>query len=510
MLFGKLFTNPKMWVNGNADDITMGGVYTCKDVQNVPTGDGALFVFKAENTVKQVFIPVGEEGVVYTRVVGEEWASVTGTNAETEALIQSAIEKANQAQAKADTVDTRLNNIIVESGTSDAEVVAARTDSSGQTFTTLGVRLDTQFGEIKEDLSYIGAYPLTWEQGRFNASGNKISGAGRIRTIDYIAVTAGETFVVSVPDSTLVYFYAWNIDGSFNGYTSLALTNGRTYTVPGGVDKIKLVVGANRDFPEITPDYGVNVAIYRTDSALIKTLSNPLKGYAGAMLTIIDDDCNLRFYTDLYPIVRERNVPVSTAVITGSVGDGTHMTWEQIQECAANGIEVLSHTNNHPLSTDSDFDTITTDEIAKDYLIAKNQLALHGVPTDIMVFSGSTGLHDKFRQACERVYKAGILAGDNVTNYQGTDPYAIKRYRIGNATSYACDLTVLKGLINNLNKYGGWMVWMMHTSGNANQWTPGTGEGTSAYIVGQAIDYAVSLGIPIVTAEYGVRKYLDT
>lgn len=51
---------------------------------------------------------------------------------------------------------------------------------------------------------------------------------------------------------------------------------------------------------------------------------------------------------------------------------------------------------------------------------------------------------------------------------------------------------------------------MMRTSGNANQWTPGTGEGSSAYIVGQAIDYVVSLGIPIVTAEYGVRKYCDT
>lgn len=166
MLFGKLFTNPKMWVNGNANEITMGGVYTCKDVQNVPTGDGALFVFKTEDTVKQVFVPVGEEGAVYTRVIGEEWGRVTGTSEETGALIQSAIDKANQAQAKADTVDTRLNNIIVESGTSDAEVVAARTDSSGHTFTTLGQRLDTQFSEKRGFDSILGYAAILFGYGR--------------------------------------------------------------------------------------------------------------------------------------------------------------------------------------------------------------------------------------------------------------------------------------------------------------------------------------------------------
>lgn len=178
MVFGKLFTNPKMWMNGDANEIKMSGVYTCKDVQNVPTGDGALFVFKTEDAVKQVFVPVSEEGVVYTRVLGEEWSSVTGTSEETEALIQSAIDKANQAQAKADTVDTRLNNIILESGTSDAEVVAARTDSNGQTFTTLGQRLDTQFNEVNENLNTL------YSEAVYNYSGEGKTG---------LFITAGAT-----------------------------------------------------------------------------------------------------------------------------------------------------------------------------------------------------------------------------------------------------------------------------------------------------------------------------
>lgn len=199
MLFGKLFTNPKMWVNGNANEITMGGVYTCKDVQNVPTGDGALLVFKTENTVKQVFVPVDEEGVVYTRVLGEDWSSVSGTSEETEALIQSAIDKANQAQAKADLVDTKLDNIIIESGTSDAEVVAARTDSNGQTFTTLGNRLDTQFGEIKEDLNDIS------------------DGVANIEYIDLLAVQTSGYYIAAdgtVTASGTSYFVTQMIDVS--------------------------------------------------------------------------------------------------------------------------------------------------------------------------------------------------------------------------------------------------------------------------------------------------------
>lgn len=63
---------------------------------------------------------------------------------------------ANSASNKADAVDDRLDNIIVESGTSDAETIAARTNTNtGITYTTLGQRLDEENSEIKEDLSDI-------------------------------------------------------------------------------------------------------------------------------------------------------------------------------------------------------------------------------------------------------------------------------------------------------------------------------------------------------------------
>lgn len=51
-------------------------------------------------------------------------------------------------------INDKVDNMIIESGTSDAETIASRTDSvTGKTYSTLGNRLDTQFAEIKEDLS---------------------------------------------------------------------------------------------------------------------------------------------------------------------------------------------------------------------------------------------------------------------------------------------------------------------------------------------------------------------
>lgn len=70
--------------------------------------------------------------------------------------VNTANENANAASDKADAVDTRLNNIIVESGTSEAEVVAARTNANtGVTYTTLAQRLDTENSKVKEDLQDI-------------------------------------------------------------------------------------------------------------------------------------------------------------------------------------------------------------------------------------------------------------------------------------------------------------------------------------------------------------------
>lgn len=84
-------------------------------------------------------------------------------------------------------INNKVDNMIIESGTSDAETIASRTDSvTGKTYSTLGNRLDTQFSEIKGDLSDI--------------SGNGINLFNKNEpayTIDYISGSTTDGFKIT-------------------------------------------------------------------------------------------------------------------------------------------------------------------------------------------------------------------------------------------------------------------------------------------------------------------------
>lgn len=60
-------------------------------------------------------------------------------------------ENINSLQQDTNNLNTRLDNLILNSGDSSAEVVDARVDSDGKTYTTLKERLDTETSELKSE-----------------------------------------------------------------------------------------------------------------------------------------------------------------------------------------------------------------------------------------------------------------------------------------------------------------------------------------------------------------------
>lgn len=70
----------------------------------------------------------------------------------------------------------------------------------------------------------------------------------------------------------------------------------------------------------------------------------PLPEHA-VMITV--DDSYLSFYEAGMPVIRTFDVPVSLFVNTDSVGTPGYMTWEQIREVAAQGVEIGNHTASH-------------------------------------------------------------------------------------------------------------------------------------------------------------------
>jgi peptidoglycan/xylan/chitin deacetylase (PgdA/CDA1 family) len=63
------------------------------------------------------------------------------------------------------------------------------------------------------------------------------------------------------------------------------------------------------------------------------------------MITV--DDAYLSFYEAGMPVIREFGIPVSLFVNTDSVGTPGYMSWDQIREVVADGVEIGNHTASH-------------------------------------------------------------------------------------------------------------------------------------------------------------------
>lgn len=68
------------------------------------------------------------------------------------------------------------------------------------------------------------------------------------------------------------------------------------------------------------------------------------------MVSIVDDDGKIGFYTDYLPLIREYNIPVTSAMITSRIGAPNYMTEAHLKECHAAGAEIMSHTHWHNIN----------------------------------------------------------------------------------------------------------------------------------------------------------------
>lgn len=254
-----------------------------------------------------------------------------------------------------------------------------------------------------------------------------------------------------------------------------------------------VVVGATVDNASISVGFTRALTNYELSNYAIK--SNP-----GPMLTIIDDDGAIGFYTDLLPLIKSKNVPIATSVIGSRVGSSASwMTWAQIEECFSFGAEVLNHTYAHYGEQE---ETRSVNEIRMDYQRNCNLLSAHGIPTgDILIYPGGSVNLEKVQIAAKRFASAGIRSnGNKINKINEIDPFYIDRYRID--TDYQYDVDDLKELIDKCKTDGGWMIWMIHTSGS--DWTTYS----AAQVISTCIDYALTNSVPIVSTQYGIEEYV--
>lgn len=83
----------------------------------------------------------------------------------------NALSKANEAKTKADSVQDQLNDIVIESGNSSAEVVQMRTDESGTTFTTSKDRVDSLANKYNKTAEAVDDLGINVKK-KFNVKGD--------------------------------------------------------------------------------------------------------------------------------------------------------------------------------------------------------------------------------------------------------------------------------------------------------------------------------------------------
>jgi peptidoglycan/xylan/chitin deacetylase (PgdA/CDA1 family) len=373
-------------------------------------------------------------------------------------------------------------------------------------------------GEITaRQLETFGCINLLNFQNKPTGTGNGITSKadGGVWTV---SGTASSTWFFTLAGGTASIPDGWNVGDrlwiSCPTYNSLALrilgypggrvlftTNESGYfTVPDGYDGLQLrfQIATGKTVPEtvVRPFVSKNPPPY-----MHRGFDKP-----PAMLTIIDDDGNSQFYTQLLPLVESRGISISSAVVVKRPEDPetytASMTWEQIEDAHKRGAEILNHTYSH-LTSDLTA-SMTAQEIWLDYQKASNILAAHGIQThDILVFAGASGSDANVQQAARWSCRMAFHAGGNEMAFRdGFDIYDAPRYRL--YSDYGgYDLNQIKGLVDDCVANGGWMIWMIHTS-EAN-WTSAV-----LQTLTDAIDYAIEQGLPIVSAETGYRFYAES
>lgn len=218
------------------------------------------------------------------------------------------------------------------------------------------------------------------------------------------------------------------------------------------------------------------------------------------LMTFIDDDACSEF-ADIWPaICREKNIRVNCAVISGSVGNSSHLSWSQIEAMHTDGIvEFINHTNAQETLAG-----IEKSAVYERVMHCKNALSEHGIHTgDIVVYP-----YGDYDESCIDVLK-GICRCGITTDTSGTVRYnvppvrtfAIWRNELVETTAGANpSLAWMKSVVDAAVDNNAWVVWMSHSQYAGF-------DATEIANIKALIDYSVEQGVEIVTASEAMDTF---
>jgi peptidoglycan/xylan/chitin deacetylase (PgdA/CDA1 family) len=147
-------------------------------------------------------------------------------------------------------------------------------------------------------------------------------------------------------------------------------------------------------------------------------------------------------YTEAFPLLRRYGLPATIFLATGLVGTTSMLTWDQVREMEAEGIDFGSHTVTHPVLT-----TIDDERIRVELMCSKDRLQAE-LDHPIEWFCYPKGAYDSRSLAVARSTYVGAVSTEEGPVNVNDDPHRVHRIGIHNDVTrttalFACRLTSL-------------------------------------------------------------------
>ena len=237
--------------------------------------------------------------------------------------------------------------------------------------------------------------------------------------------------------------------------------------------------------------------ITKSEKTFTKVINDKIRK---PLMTFIDDDACSQFADIWSAICESKNIKVNCAVISGSVGDSTHLSWAQIESLHNSGtVEFVNHTVNHVALASK-----TQEEVYSEVKGCMDALADHGIYTgDILVYP--FGQYDESAVNAIRGFaRCGVTTdkGSEITyNIPPVSTFSLWRNElVETSAENNPSLDWMKAVVDAAIEKNAWVIWMSHS-----QYAGFTSEHIDN--IESMIDYAVSKNVDIVTMGEGLALF---
>jgi peptidoglycan/xylan/chitin deacetylase (PgdA/CDA1 family) len=161
----------------------------------------------------------------------------------------------------------------------------------------------------------------------------------------------------------------------------------------------------------VTPEaFEAQLALFQREGYTSLTMDQVTQGYGGPKtIAITFDDGYLDFYTTAYPLLKKYGFTATAYIISGKIG-GNYMTWDQIREVQAGGIEIGAHTVNHvDLAT-------ATEEVQRHEIFDSKAAIEEQVHVPVVSFCYPSGKHSAVTE--QLVQEAGFTSATTTVEGQ--------------------------------------------------------------------------------------------